>query len=120
MIAEVLRGSDSRGGYQLPPVRLEPAKRFFVPDAFSNPDHVRFGIRGGLAASLCYLTYNLIAWPGISTAITTCLLTALTTVGASRQKAGSALRGCARGRSDSGFRQHRCLCCRQSIPLPGF
>lgn len=86
LIYEMLSGSGLRGGYQLPPGRPESAKHFFVPDAFSNPDHVRFGIRGGLAASLCYLTYNLIAWPGISTAITTCLLTALTTVGASRQK----------------------------------
>ena len=86
VIAEILSGADSRGGYNTPPARLEPAKRFFVPDAFTNSDHVRFGIRGGLAASLCYLTFNLIAWPGISTAITTCILTALTTVGASRQK----------------------------------
>ena len=86
VIAEVLSGSDSRGGYEPPPLGLGQAKRFFVPDAFSNSDHVRFGIRGGLAASLCYLTYNLIAWPGISTAVTTCLLTALTTVGGSRQK----------------------------------
>jgi multidrug resistance protein MdtO len=83
---EILSGSGLRGGYQHPPIASEPARRFFVPDAFSNPDHVRFGIRGGLAASLCYLIYNLVAWPGISTAITTCLLTALTTVGASRQK----------------------------------
>ena len=86
VIAELLRGSDSRGGYNMPSATLEPSKHFFVLDAFSNPDHIRFGIRGGLAASLCYLTYNLIAWPGISTAITTCILTALTTVGASRQK----------------------------------
>jgi multidrug resistance protein MdtO len=86
VIAEMLRGSNFRGGYDPPPQRLEPAKSFFVPDASSNPNHVRFGIRGGLAAALCYLTYNLIAWPGISTAVTTCLLTALTTVGASRQK----------------------------------
>jgi multidrug resistance protein MdtO len=86
LIDEMLRTSDFREAYEPPPERLEPAKGFFLPDAFSNPDHVRFGIRGGLAAALCYLTYNLIAWPGISTAITTCLLTALTTVGASRQK----------------------------------
>jgi multidrug resistance protein MdtO len=32
------------------------------------------------------MIYNSIAWPGISTAVTTCLLTALTTVGFSRQK----------------------------------
>ena len=86
VIAEVLSGSDSQGGYSTPPAKLEPATHYFVPDAFTNADHLRFGIRGGLAASLCYLTYNLVAWPGISTAITTCILTALTTVGASRQK----------------------------------
>jgi multidrug resistance protein MdtO len=57
-----------------------------APDAFSNLDHVKFGLKGGLAASLCYIVYNAISWPGISTAVTTCLLTALTTVGFSRQK----------------------------------
>jgi multidrug resistance protein MdtO len=59
---------------------------FLVPDAFSNLDHVKFGLKGGLAASLCYIIYNAIAWPGISTAVTTCLLTALSTVGFSREK----------------------------------
>ena len=60
--------------------------RIFAPDAFTNPEHLYFALRGGLAASLCYLIYNLVAWPGISTAVTTCLLTALTTIGSSRQK----------------------------------
>lgn len=32
------------------------------------------------------MIYNAIAWPGISTAVTTCLLTALSTIGSSRQK----------------------------------
>src|SRR5260370_33729458 len=59
---------------------------FLAPDAFSNVDHLKFGLKGGLAASLCYIIYNAIAWPGISTAVTTCLLTALSTVGFSRQK----------------------------------
>jgi multidrug resistance protein MdtO len=66
--------------------RKQTPSPFFVPDAFSNPAYVQFGIRGGLAASFCYLIYNLVAWQGISTAVTTCLLTALTTIGASRQK----------------------------------
>ena len=57
-----------------------------VPGALSNLEHVKFGLRGCLAAGLCYVTYNVLFWPGISTAITTCLLTALTTIGASRQK----------------------------------
>jgi multidrug resistance protein MdtO len=39
-----------------------------------------------LAASICYVIYNAIDWPGISTAVTTCLLTALSTIGSSHQK----------------------------------
>jgi multidrug resistance protein MdtO len=86
LIAEVTSGSDSLPDNQSPLTRDQTPSSFFVPDAFSNPAYVRFGIRGGLAASLCYLIYNLVAWQGISTAVTTCLLTALTTIGASRQK----------------------------------
>ena len=55
-------------------------------DAFVNPDHLRFALKGCLAASICYVIYNAMEWPGISTAVTTCLLTALSTVGASHQK----------------------------------
>jgi multidrug resistance protein MdtO len=55
-------------------------------DAFVNPDHFRFALGGCLAASSCYVIYNAIAWPGINTAVTTCLLTALSTIGSSRQK----------------------------------
>jgi hypothetical protein len=60
--------------------------RLFARDALSNSDHVKFGLRGCLAASLCYIIYTSLAWPGISTAVVTCILTALTTVGSSRQK----------------------------------
>ena len=86
LITEVLCGYGSWGEYRPLPATAAPRKRVISPDAFSNPDHVRFAIRGGLAASACYLTYNLIGWSGISTAVTTCFLTAMTTVGASRQK----------------------------------
>jgi len=60
--------------------------RLFARDALSNSDHLKFGLKGCLAASLCYIIYTSLAWPGISTAVVTCLLTALTTVGSSRQK----------------------------------
>jgi multidrug resistance protein MdtO len=53
---------------------------------FVNPEHLHFALKGCLAASTCYVIYNAIAWPGISTAVTTCLLTALSTIGSSRQK----------------------------------
>src|ERR1700757_4571172 len=64
----------------------DPPSRFFVADAFSNPEHMKFALRGCLAASLCYFFYNAKDWPGINTAITTCFLTALTTIGSSHQK----------------------------------
>jgi multidrug resistance protein MdtO len=68
-----------------PPGENRPAT-FFVTDAFSNPEHVRFALKGGLAASLCYIVYSSVFWPGINTAITTCFLTALSTIGSSHQK----------------------------------
>jgi multidrug resistance protein MdtO len=51
-----------------------------------SSEHLKFGLKGCLAASLCYIIYSALAWPEISTSVTTCLLTALTTIGASRQK----------------------------------
>lgn len=55
-------------------------------DAFSSLHHAKFGLAGCMAAGSAYFLYNAIDWPGISTAVTTCLLTALSTVGSSRQK----------------------------------
>jgi len=63
-----------------------PRTSLLASDAFVNPDHLRFALKGCLAASICYVIYNALGWPGISTAVTTCLLTALSTVGASHQK----------------------------------
>jgi multidrug resistance protein MdtO len=63
-----------------------PVTKLLARDAFSNPEHLRFALKGCLAAGGSYVIYNAIAWPGISTAVTTCLLTALSTIGASRQK----------------------------------
>lgn len=86
-IAEVLKGTESPSTVLLPAEKKpEPRKRFLVADAFTNPNHIRFAVRGSLAAAVCYLIYNLADWPEISTAVSTCFLTALTTVGASRQK----------------------------------
>jgi len=70
----------------LPSAEGTRQRTLLAPDAFANPEHPRFALKGCLAASLCYVIYNTIAWPGISTAVTTCLLTALSTTGSSRQK----------------------------------
>src|ERR1700751_929011 len=63
-----------------------PRSSLLAADAFVNPDHLRFALKGCLAASICYVIYNAMEWPGISTAVTTCLLTALSTIGSSHQK----------------------------------
>jgi multidrug resistance protein MdtO len=55
-------------------------------DAFTNSAHVKFAVKGTLASMLSYVLYRGADWPGISTAIITCVLTALTTIGSSRQK----------------------------------
>jgi multidrug resistance protein MdtO len=86
LIPQIFSSPGSMSDLRLSPSDDKRPSTFLAPDAFSNLDHLKFGLKGGLAASLCYITYNAIAWPGISTAVTTCLLTALSTVGFSRQK----------------------------------
>ncbi len=85
LMREILAGQRPLSAYT-PPTGSAPAVGFFLPDAFSNPEYIKFSLKGCLAASLCYLFYNAKAWPGINTAITTCFLTALSTIGSSHQK----------------------------------
>jgi multidrug resistance protein MdtO len=85
IIPEIFAGQHSLGAYT-PSPDSKPAVRLFLPDALTNPEHIKFGLKGCLAASLCYLIYNGKAWPGISTAVTTCVVTGLSTIGSSRQK----------------------------------
>jgi multidrug resistance protein MdtO len=71
----------------LEPIEDTPkATSIFIPDAFSNPEHLRYVLGGTLASMLCYMFYVSLDWPGLSTSITTCVLTALTSIGSSRQK----------------------------------
>lgn len=65
---------------------LPTANRIFVPDAFSNPEHLRYILGGTFAAMFCYVFYVALDWRNLSTSVTTCVLTALTTIGSSRQK----------------------------------
>ena len=60
--------------------------RLLVNDAFTNPEYLRFAVKGTLAAATCYIIYSAVDWPGISTAVLSCLITALSTIGASKQK----------------------------------
>jgi len=63
-----------------------PRSKLVSSDMLVDHEHLKFALKGCLAASACYVIYSCIDWQGISTAVTTCLLTALSTIGASRQK----------------------------------
>jgi len=56
------------------------------PDAFHNPEHLNFALRGCLASTLCYFIFNAVFWPGLNTSLFTCVVTAITSIGSSRQK----------------------------------
>jgi len=86
LMREVLTASQSLSVFAPQPSSGDPAPTFFVRDALTNVAHIQFAMKGCLTASLCYIIYTGVDWPGISTAVTTCFLTALSTVGSSRQK----------------------------------
>ena len=60
--------------------------RLFLPDAFDNPEYVRFAVKGSLAALICYVLFIGFDYPGIYTSVITCFVVALSTIGASNQK----------------------------------
>ena len=55
-------------------------------DSFTNPEHLRYALKGCLAGTLCYIFMNAVAYEGIRTALITCFITSLTSTGVSRQK----------------------------------
>ena len=65
-----------------------PAEKpsLFLPDAFDNPEYVRFAIKGTLAAFICYFLFVGFDYPGIYTSVITCFVVSLSTIGASNQK----------------------------------
>jgi multidrug resistance protein MdtO len=96
LIPQAFADSQAAGEY-LPALGDTRQSRLLSADAFTNARHAKFAFRGCLAASIAYITYNAIDWPGISTAVTTCLLTALSTIGSSRQKQVLRFTGAAAG-----------------------
>ena len=86
LIPHAFSGAESMDVLIPEPLEEEGSKHTFVADAFSNPVHLQFALRGTLAAMVCYITYTAIDWPGLSTSVITCFITALSTIGSSRQK----------------------------------
>jgi multidrug resistance protein MdtO len=68
----------SSRGLQPTYIVTSPAsKRFFVPDAFQNADNIKYALRGCLAASLAYIVWNALSWPGLYASLFTCFVIAL-------------------------------------------
>jgi multidrug resistance protein MdtO len=57
-----------------------------IPGGLRNQDNVAFALKLSLAATICYIYYHAVDWPGISTSVTTVFFTALGSTGASKQK----------------------------------
>jgi multidrug resistance protein MdtO len=64
------------GGFtQASPAR--PAAKnggFMLPDAFTNPAHVRYALKTTGAAMFCYLVFQQLDWAGIHTSMITCFV----------------------------------------------
>lgn len=69
----------------------------FAADAFSNPAYGRFALRTVLATMACYVFYAGVQWPGIHTAMLTCVIVAMPSVGAVSHRGITRIVGCALG-----------------------
>ncbi len=69
-------------------------KGLFVPDAFTNPEHVRFALKVTLSSMFCYIFYSAIDWSGIHTAFITCMFIALESTEATLYKGTLRIVGC--------------------------
>ena len=67
---------------------------FFLPDAFTNPAHLRYALKTTAAAMICYIIYSLLDWPGIHTCLITCYIVSLGTTAETVEKLGLRILGC--------------------------
>ena len=51
-------------------------RAIFVADAFSNPEHLVYALKGCLAGTICYTVWCALAWPGLGECIITCVIVA--------------------------------------------
>ena len=76
---------------------VAPNSPFLAVDAFTNPDYQRYALKTTAAAIICYLTYSLIGWQGIHTAMITCYVAALATTAETVHKLALRILGCLLG-----------------------
>lgn len=65
-----------------------PSKRvpLLIPGAIWKRENVAFALKISLCATICYILYHAVDWPGISTSVATVMFTGLSHTGAMKQK----------------------------------
>jgi multidrug resistance protein MdtO len=76
------------------PASAPKSSGFFKPDAFSNPDYVRYALKTTAAAMFCYVLYQMLDWPKIHTCMITCYIVSLGTAAETVQKLTLRITGC--------------------------
>lgn len=76
--------------------KAAPAKApgFFLPDARTNPNHLRYAIKTTAAAMFCYLLYMQLDWSGIHTCFITCYVVSLSSTAETVEKLTLRIVGC--------------------------
>jgi multidrug resistance protein MdtO len=69
-----------------PERQLSGSFKLFHPGALNSAEIFQHALKLTLAATLCYILFNAVAWPGIATCMVTVLFTGLTSTGAMKQK----------------------------------
>ena len=67
---------------------------FFLPDAFTNPEYIRYALKTTAAAMFCYVLYSLLDWPSIHTCFITCYIVSLGTTAETVEKLTLRIAGC--------------------------
>jgi multidrug resistance protein MdtO len=80
----------SREAQEDPPIHLDfvPAGNapLIIPGALRRAENVAFALKLSLCATLCYILYHAVNWPGISTSVTTVMVASFATTGAMKQR----------------------------------
>ena len=65
-----------------------PSKKvpFFIPGALQEKSTLAFGLKISFCATLCYILYHAVDWPGISTSVITVMVSGLSSSGATKQR----------------------------------
>src|SRR5690625_3157899 len=65
-----------------------------APDIWTNPTYKHHAIKGTAAATICYMLYSIVDWPGIHTAMITCYVASLGSTAETLHKLTLRIVGC--------------------------